>query len=691
MQDRCHVVAIVGIGGMGKTTLAAQCIRELASQDAAPFDALYWRSLVNAPPLGELLPPLLQALSQQQLTHIPENVDEQLRLLLGYLRERRVLLVLDNMESILEAEAAGVYRAGYAPYGQLLHQFATLEYQSHLLLTSRERPRGYERLERDGYPVRSLQLAGLDDEAGHQLFRQRGVLGDDDQETHVIERYSGNPLALKLVADTVDDLFGGDMAEFLADDTLIFDDIRTVLDQHFARLTRLEQDILFWLAIEREQVELHFLHTQLLQAPPMRVLIEALNSLRRRALIERQADGLSLQNVITEYLSERFIEIMVHEICTGSFDRLHTHPLITTQAKQYIRQSQERLLLQPVAERVAIQFRTGGLAQQMHLLLAKMRTENSRQQSYAGGTILNVLLYLGVDLSGFDFSQIPIRQAYLQGYEVHGANFSNAMFEQTVFTNTFGAMLTLSMHPDGDILATGTADGDVQLWQVADGQLTMQIRGHTDSVMSVAFAPDGQILATAGRDRLIHLWHTQTGQLRQTLCGHTMPLRSIVFSPDGKTLVSAGEDSEIHLWDVESATSRCQLSEHVRIVCAVALSPDGQTLASGGEDNIVRLWDMQTGQLLYALHGHAALINALCFSPDGQTLASAGGDQLIHLWDVESGRELERLTGHQGRIRAITYSPDGKLFASGSEDTTIRLWHVERQAYWRVTAAFTVH
>src|SRR5262249_30077584 len=115
-DERCRVVVLLGMGGMGKTVVAAQLARRLADQ----FDCVIWRSLLNAPPLVETLRACILSLSAQELTDPPKHLDDQLALLLDLFRRRRCLLVLDNYESILQAGArAGVYRPGYEEYGQL--------------------------------------------------------------------------------------------------------------------------------------------------------------------------------------------------------------------------------------------------------------------------------------------------------------------------------------------------------------------------------------------------------------------------------------------------------------------------------------------------------------------------------------------------------------------------------------------
>lgn len=167
-----------------------------------------------------------------------------------------------------------------------------------MILTSREIPAALSRLEGDAEQVHSIRLNGLDLAAGWALLDTRGLADSGDEGRELIERYSGNPLALKLVADTSQKLFGGVIDDFLTDETPIFDDIRTVLAQQFNRLTELEAEIIFWLAIQREGTTLEALEQQLLHPPRRRELLEAVLGLQRRSLIERRHSELALQNVI---------------------------------------------------------------------------------------------------------------------------------------------------------------------------------------------------------------------------------------------------------------------------------------------------------------------------------------------------------------------------------------------------------
>jgi len=230
----------------------------------------------------------------------------------------------------------------------------------------------------------------------------------------LVDRYPGNPLALKLVDDTVDEIFGGDLAEFLADDQLILDDIRTVLDQHFTRLSDLEQQLLFWLAVAREPLSVDALRGFLYQAPPQPRLLEALRSLQRHSLIERSANGFGLQNVIIEYLTDRLVEAVSAEVTTKSPLLLQRQALLTTQAPEYVRNSQVRLLLTPIGRRLESRLGRDGVATAVKSMLNELRADAQAAASYAGGNLLNPLLTLGIDVSGFDFSGLTIRQADLQ-------------------------------------------------------------------------------------------------------------------------------------------------------------------------------------------------------------------------------------------------------------------------------------
>jgi WD40 repeat protein/uncharacterized caspase-like protein len=193
-------------------------------------------------------------------------------------------------------------------------------------------------------------------------------------------------------------------------------------------------------------------------------------------------------------------------------------------------------------------------------------------------------------------------------------------------------------------------------------------------VSSVAFSPDGQLVASGSWDNTIKLWEVASGMQLRSLAGHAAPIRSVVFSPDGQLLASASNDKTIKLWDPKTGKQLRSLEAHVREVLSIALSPDGKLLASASNDKMINLWDPQTGKQLRSFSGHAGPVTSVAFSADGQLLASASDDKTIKLWDVVNGTQLRSLEGHSKTVNLVAFSPYGKVIGSASADETIRQW-----------------
>ena len=178
VQGQCQLVAVLGMGGVGKTTLAAEAVQAVADQ----FDYVAWFSVVNSPDVSEVLRNWLQTLSGQTLAEWPRSIREQIRLLLGYLSEHRCLLVLDNFESLLKpGPGVGELRAGYEDYAQLLQHIASSQHRSVLLLTSREQPQTLTRFLRPTGPVRVLSLQGLSTAASQAILHEHRLATSPQQ------------------------------------------------------------------------------------------------------------------------------------------------------------------------------------------------------------------------------------------------------------------------------------------------------------------------------------------------------------------------------------------------------------------------------------------------------------------------------------------------------------------------------
>ncbi|MEI6064948.1 MAG: NB-ARC domain-containing protein, partial [Pseudanabaena sp. ELA748] len=597
-RDRCRLVAILGMGGLGKTALSVKLAQQLQDK----FDFVVWRSLNNAKTPSEMLTTVIHFLSKQRETPDTNDVNALISRLMEYLQRYRCLLVLDNFESVLKDEAqAGAYRRDYEGYGALLRRIGEVAHRSSVVITSREMPEEVATLEGDILPVRALQLNGLDESAAERVLESKGITTVASDLYRLVDWYRGNPLALKIAATAIKDLYSGNVNRFLEQKAIVFSGIGNLIEQQYQRLTAHEKQVMIWLAINREPVQPNELRSDIVPMLEQNDLMMSLRSLKRRSLVEHNASGFTQQPVVMEFITHLVIDQIYQEITqehplgvlpniqlklNRQLFYLRHYALIKATAKDYIRQSQIRLILEPLIAKLL--GRLGSkqmIAKELFQTIAELRRRELRPDGelkstfgYGGGNILNLLCNLGIDLTGTDFSYLAIRQAYLSEMKLHQVNFSQTAVINSVFAEVIGGVLSVAFSANGKLLAIGDTKGDIHLWKVSDGKPLLTYRGHKGWVVSVCFNPEGTILASSSIDQSIKLWDVSTGECLNTLQGYIGAVMSVAFSPDGTTLASGHADRTVRLW--RSGQCIKILYGHEDIVEAVAFSSKDNLLAS---------------------------------------------------------------------------------------------------------------
>ncbi|NJL64473.1 MAG: hypothetical protein HC903_24920 [Methylacidiphilales bacterium] len=664
LTDKCRLISLVGMTGIGKTTLVVK-LTERVQQN---FQYMIWKNLRYISSFHVLIDDIVKTFSiHAQHQDISENINNRIQYLIKYLQQNKCLLVLDDVTEIIhDNDGDEIYRKGWEEFGEFIQQITQSSYQSCLILTSQRHLIELSNHKNDSHYYQTISVDGLKVEDVEDAYSPDIYCEATNSEEYYWQEfvgyYGGNPVALGIASKIILDKYDGELSSFFEQyvdyrgkhsirqytyqneehDTILQDlpeGIHNLLGRQFDALNESEKETMYLLAIQNE--------------PVSRRDIRNYSKLEYLTLINKETSSFSLVPMVRDYVINRLIHTIIDEIVKKQPQYFNQCSLLQAQAKDYIKDIQKDRIIEPIKKGLLKKF--GGnkpVKEHLKIILSKWR-EQEPVDGALGGNILNLLLLMGVDLTGENFSNIPVRNADLQNAELHDVDFSNSKFYESTFSETLSCIHSITFSPNGKNFAAGDANGNVRLWETENYQLTLLSDGesHSHQVWSVAFSPDGKMLASAGEDKTIRLWNVTSlnkiKELKDEQC-----IYSIKFSFDGDILVSAG-DKRITLWNLEDWDMDTNIQFHQipleQEVYSVAFS-DSRTFVSGSQDGYVRLWDIseiKRPQLLNGWQEHEKAVRCVAFSPDGAIIASGSEDGTIRLWKKNINKSLKILKSDQ--------------------------------------------
>ncbi len=700
-QERCRVVMLTGVGGIGKTALAWAVATALKNS----FHII-WRSLHDQSPQDVLqdIHSFLATLhpdSNLASSHFSSSSD-LVSTILQLLQQQPCLIVLDRFESVFQPEeTAGCYQPSCREYEDLLRQVVGRSHSGCLLLTSREISADWQRLPPAYGRVKALEPLGLTQgqhffdafDVNSDLFSNSSESAESDW-LRLLDICDGNPSTLNEAATALRTLFASDVAVLVEEMERGYlpPSIRDSLAEQIERLSLDEREILDALAIAQQPLSLTMLRQGLVSLQSRAQLPDTLDSLLRRSLIQSQDSFYVLTPMLKSYVRRQFVQHVVDELVSGNLRRFLHHALIRANSRDDIRERQQRLVLQPIAKALQNELPIGlGMKGHLQHILSRLRSDYRTQAGYGAGNIVNLYRHMGWSLEGMDFSRLPLWQACLDDVSLAGVNLARAKLRNCKFSSCLGSQPVVALDRQGEFLVVGDRQGQLLVWTLQDNQQRIFLSEPESSVTCLAVHPHRPLVASGHTNQRIYLWDTNTAKRIPLLMPQGGAVTSLRFSADGATLASGSTTGWVQCWTMESLqVPQLSLTASVPIRDLEWGMSDRQ-LISLSDQNEVIVWDVETGDRLHTFQSsEMAPAKTVFFSNNNIPVSPLSPDESsavvvcseegrLRLFDLVTKRPIQSLQSPADGLGVITVAtvPNNQLLlAAANPDQVVRVWNL---------------